>query len=71
MLKTYTTISGDMWDAIALKTLESESHTGALMKANLRHRHIYIFPAGVKLMIPEITAQQPPGLPPWKRGEQA
>ena len=72
MLKTYTTISGDMWDVIALKTLGSESHTDKLIKANLKHRHIYIFPAGVALTVPKITEEPSPGsLPPWKRGGRA
>lgn len=68
MLKTYTTISGDMWDGIAFKTLGSESYTDALIKANLEHRHIFTFPAGLTLTIPEITVKPSSSLPPWKRG---
>jgi phage tail protein X len=68
MPKTYTTISGDMWDLIAKKTLGSEMHTHVLMNANLRHRHIFIFPAGVALAIPDVTADTPSTLPPWKQG---
>lgn len=65
--KTYTTISGDMWDEIALKTLGSESHTDVLIKSNLKYKHIFIFPAGITLVIREITSEQPSSLPPWKR----
>ena len=68
MPKTYTTISGDMWDAIAKKTLDNEMHTDALIKANIKHRNVFMFPAGVKLTIPDVPAKPPEGLPPWKRG---
>ncbi len=68
MPKTYTTISGDMWDGVALRTTGSEMHTDKLIEANLIHRNIYIFSAGVKLDIPETAARIPSGLPPWKRG---
>lgn len=66
---TYVTTLGDMWDAIALKTLGSEMHTDALINSNLKHRHIFIFPAGVVLTIPDVQIKPPEGLPPWKRGE--
>jgi len=69
--KTYTTTSGDMWDLIAYKTMGSESYKDALMKSNRRHRDIYIFPAGVTLIIPEVTETPPSTLPPWKRGVSA
>lgn len=60
-----------MWDAIALKTLGSEMYTDALINNNLKHRHIYIFPAGVVLTIPAVTVKPPLSLPPWKRGGNA
>jgi len=62
-------ISGDMWDSIAFKMLGDEMHKTALMEANLKYRHLYIFPAGVVLNIPEITASPASGLPPWKKGK--
>jgi phage tail protein X len=71
MSKTYTTALGDMWDLIAQRTLGSEAHTDALIRANVQHRHIYIFPANVKLKIPEVAVKPPAGLPPWKRGGTA
>ncbi|MCL2107816.1 MAG: tail protein X [Oscillospiraceae bacterium] len=67
MRKFYTTISGDMWDLIAFKMLGSELHKTALIEANLRHKDVYIFPAGVALRLPEIAASVGVGLPPWKR----
>ena len=68
MAGTYTTVSGDMWDLIAKKTLESEMRTHALMEANIKHRYVFVFPAGVVLTIPDVTIKPPAGLPPWKRG---
>jgi phage tail protein X len=68
MSKTYTTTSGDMWDLIAKKTIGSEMLTDALIKANVGHRHTFIFPAGVVLTIPDIPVKTSSGLPPWKRG---
>lgn len=64
----YTTISGDMWDTVAYKTLGSEAYTDKIIKANLKYRHIVIFPAGVTLDIPEIDPRISAELPPWKRG---
>jgi len=68
MPKTYITTSGDKWDLIAKKTLGNEMHMNALMQANIRHRNTFIFPAGIELVIPDIPAKPPEGLPPWKRG---
>lgn len=68
MPKTYTTISGDMWDSIAFKALGSEKYMDQLMAANLEHRKVTIFPAGVILVVPDIEkAAKLTGLPPWKR----
>ena len=67
MPKTYLTTSGDMWDMIAKRTLGSEMRADALIKANLTHRHTFIFPANVRIIIPDIPARPVGGLPPWKR----
>ena len=67
MPKTYTTISGDKWDLIALRTLGSEMRADALINANIKYRHIFIFPANVRLVIPDLPARPPGGLPPWKQ----
>lgn len=68
MPKTYMTISGDLWDAIAFKTLGSEMYMDQLMAANLKHREITVFPAGVELVVPELEkAANITNLPPWKR----
>lgn len=67
MPKTYTTISGDKWDLIALRTLGSEMRADALINANIKYRHIFIFPANVRLVIPDLPVRPPGGLPPWKQ----
>ena len=43
------------------------AHTDALIKSNLKHKRVYIFPAGIILTIPVITVKPPSTLPPWKR----
>lgn len=68
MPKNYTTISGDVWDLIASKTLGNEMYTNKLIESNLKYRDVVIFPAGVVLQIPEIKTPAASGLPPWKRG---
>jgi hypothetical protein len=69
MPKTYTTISGDMWDGVALKTLGSEMRADKLIESNLRHKDYFIFPAGIQLVIPEIKLKMASSLPPWKRSQ--
>ncbi|MCI8849788.1 MAG: phage tail protein [Oscillibacter sp.] len=69
MPKTYTTVQGDMWDSIAYKQLGSTSYTDKLLNANLQYRDIYIFPAGILLILPEIRQGAESSLPPWKRNK--
>lgn len=68
--KQYRTIQGDMWDAIASKTLGGEHRMSDLIDANPAHRETVIFPAGVVLKIPtDVPADDLlHNLPPWKRG---
>lgn len=68
MAKEYVTIQGDMWDGIAKKTLGSEYYMTDLIDANPEHRETVVFPANVRLTIPEISTPIPQKLPPWKRG---
>lgn len=67
MTKTYTTISGDMWDGIAYKVYGDEAYTDKLMKLNPQYRNIVIFPAGIVLDLPEESLTVSVSLPPWKR----
>jgi len=67
-MKTYTTVQGDMWDAIAYAQLGSAGHTDQLINANLPYRNYYTFPAGIVLTLPELeTETAANSLPPWKR----
>lgn len=65
---TYTTVQGDMWDGIAYKIFGNSNATDLLMAFNQQYLHIYIFPSGVHLEIPEIKTEsdQPAGMVPWK-----
>ena len=68
MPKTYTTVQGDMWDSIAYKALGSVTLTDKLMMANRQYLHLYTFPAGGVLDVPEIKPESvSEGLPPWKK----
>lgn len=67
-MSSYISVSGDMWDMIAKKTLGSELHKDKLIKANIEYSEIFIFPAGIKLNIPALVEEVPLQLPPWKRG---
>jgi len=68
MNKTYVTISGDMWDKIAYEQMGSVLYTDKLIRANASHAETFIFPAGVRLVIPEVEDNIDMELPPWKRG---
>ena len=67
MTKTYTTISGDMWDGIAYKAMGSELYRNQLLACNMRYRETYVFPAGVVLTVPEVEPEVSAKLPAWKR----
>ena len=69
-MRTYTTISGDMWDLIAFNQLGTANATGQLMMMNHLYVDYFIFPAGIVLNLPEEDEIEEPVnelLPPWKR----
>lgn len=68
MPRYYTTIQGDMWDGIAVKVYGDEGYMRELLKANPKYDDYHIFPANVKLVLPDINTSVPSILPPWKRG---
>lgn len=68
MNKTYTTISGDMWDMIANKQMGSVLYTDKLIQANAKYAAFFVFPAGIVLTIPAVEDEPSAELPPWKRG---
>lgn len=68
MHKTYTTISGDMWDKIAYEQMGSVLYTDKLIRANVDYAALFILPAGILLTIPKLEEKKNMELPPWKRG---
>lgn len=68
MIKTYTTISGDMWDQITADQMGSVLYMDKLIKANAKYAAVFVFPAGIVLTIPEVEDEENLELPPWKRG---
>ena len=67
-MSIYITALGDEWDFIAKKQLGSEKYANTLMEANEQYRDILIFPAGIRLVIPDIGTPTTAILPPWKKG---
>ena len=58
-----------MWDGIAFKKLGSAAYAEQLIRLNPQYREIYLFPAGIELLLPEVEQATRPAenLPPWKR----
>lgn len=63
----YTTVLGDTFDHIAFKAYGDVSHMNKVIEANLKHRKVIIFQAGIELNIPKIINKPNNNLPPWKR----
>jgi phage tail protein X len=64
---TYLTLEGDTFDCIALDFYGEETKSATIIQANLQHRKVIIFSAGIELMIPIIEESAADSLPPWKR----
>lgn len=66
----YKTVSGDTWDVIAKKVYDNELLMQPLMTANPTYLDIFVFSAGIELVVPDIdiTTESQDTLPPWKRG---
>ena len=63
-MSSYTTRSGDTWDAIASRALGSELHMEKMLDANPEHNYVARFDAGVELVVPEPeTEDLPESLP--------
>ncbi len=71
-MKTTVTIQGDTWDVLSLRMYGNELYMDKLINANIEHRKVAIFPAGIVLQVPEIDTTvlaNDDNLPPWKRQE--
>lgn len=66
-MRTYTTVSGDMWDSISYALYGSEFHISELMEVNRRHINVSVFGGNVKLTAPDIAPRSRLTLPPWRR----
>lgn len=67
MSKTYSTTQGDMWDSIAHSQLGDVAYTDKLMTLNPAYVGYYVFPAGIVLTLPDVSAEPVSSLPPWKQ----
>lgn len=63
----YITRSGDTWDAIAFRALESENYMDLMLDANPAHNYVARFNDGVELVVPDLPIPvRPASLPPWR-----
>lgn len=65
-MNIYTTIQGDTWDIIAKKIYNDEMKADYLMANNLDLIEIVIFPANIKIYVPDLTQEQDNDLPSWR-----
>lgn len=67
-MRKYRTVQGDTWDLIAYREysgLGGEKLTSILIEANPEHIDTVIFPAGIELVLPEVSVPMSKSLPPW------
>ena len=62
----YITSQGEAWDQAAKRIWGFESLTHELLAANPQYRALILFPAGLKLTVPEIEIPTNEEPPPWK-----
>ncbi len=65
-MKKYLTRAGDSFDLIAFQQLGSCNYVEELINANRDKIEYFIFPAGVKLNVPDIETTKKTILPPWR-----
>jgi phage tail protein X len=65
-IRSYITLQGDAWDAIAFRLWGEERFFMELVAANPEHLDTLIFPAGVELRVPTAPVREiRQYLPPW------
>jgi phage tail protein X len=64
-MDVYTTKSGDTWDGIAYETLGDGMLMNLLIAANQQHAEVFVFPAGIELVVPEVEDTTSEELPEW------
>ena len=71
MADTYRTVQGDTWDLISFALYGSEKYVGELMENNPSLLDYSIFPADVRLIVPEIQDDSDEeGFPDWRQVEE-
>lgn len=66
--KTYVTMRGDTWDAVAYRLWGDEFLMDALIRTNPEHADVLVFPAGVVLAVPDARPRaRKRELPSWMR----
>nr|DAJ74484.1 MAG TPA: tail protein [Caudoviricetes sp.]DAX86214.1 MAG TPA: tail protein [Caudoviricetes sp.] len=69
-MKVYTTIQGQTWDQIAYEVYGNEYMCDKIMDLNREKLDIFIFPAGVKLILPDeesiVIQSVPSDYPTWR-----
>lgn len=64
--KTYITLQGDAWDAIAYRLWGEERFFMELVKVNPEHLDVVVFEAGVRLNVPPMPERfVATEMPPW------
>jgi phage tail protein X len=64
---TYTTRSGDTWDAISFRVFGTENYMDLLLDKNPQQNGVARFDAGVVLDVPALPDPvRPTSLPPWR-----
>lgn len=63
----YITIQGDTWDLIAKKVYGDEKKLDFLMQHNFPLLDYTVFPAGIRLSVPELTADDRQDWPEWRK----
>ena len=67
-MKKYTTKSGDTFDLIAFQQMGDCQYVEQLLNANRQYVNVYVFEAGVELIIPDVVEEKvTSSLPPWRR----
>lgn len=69
-MKVYTTIQGQTWDQIAYEIYGNEYMCDKIMDLNRDKLDTFIFPAGVKLLLPDdenaVNRSVPSDYPAWR-----
>lgn len=68
-MRKYETKQGDKWDDISFTAYGDSKYANVLMEANTLFLNVFIFPAGISLMLPDLDTVQSAEskMPVWKK----